>query len=79
MFFKPIIDRRGLAGFASDLGIPAKNVRSWYAQDSIPGGWFARVSNAGLATLEELIKAAERRERHAAEEREARAQRREAA
>lgn len=65
MHFKPIIARWGEAQVATALGLPVKNVRSWIAQDSIPGGWFERVAATGLATLEELAAAGTAREREA--------------
>jgi|GEM_PF-5058279 len=57
MFFKPIIERRGIAQLATALRIPSKNVRRWVDTDSIPGGWYLRVAATGIASLEELAAA----------------------
>lgn len=61
MFFTPIIDRKGLAGTAEALGLPTKNVRRWVDSDSIPADWWKPISEAEIATLEELAAAAEAR------------------
>lgn len=61
MFFTPIIDRRGLAELASDLGLPMKNVRRWIDSDSIPADWWKPIADSGVATLDELASAAEAR------------------
>lgn len=57
MFFKPIIARWGEAKLADALNLPVKNVRRWIDTDSIPGGWYLRVSRTGIASLEELAAA----------------------
>lgn len=57
MFFKPIIARWGEAKLAAALKLPVKNVRRWVDTDSIPGGWYARVAETGIATLVELAAA----------------------
>lgn len=57
MFFTPIIARWGEAKLAEALSLPVKNVRRWVDTDSIPGGWYLRVSATGIATLEELAAA----------------------
>lgn len=57
MFFKPIIARWGEAKLAEALKLPVKNVRRWGDTDSIPGGWYARVAETGIATLVELAAA----------------------
>lgn len=67
MFFKPLIDRWGVAEMAADLGLPSKNVRSWRHSDSIPAEWFGAIERAaakrGLSdvTGAMLIGIAERR------------------
>lgn len=67
MFFKPLIERWGVAALATDLGLPAKNIRRWIDSDSIPAEWFAaigrRASERGLSdiTVEKLADLAERR------------------
>jgi hypothetical protein len=65
MFFRPIISRWGDVRLAKALALPVKNVRSWIAQDSIPGGWYARVAETGIATLVELASAGTAREMYA--------------
>lgn len=65
MHFTPLIDRWGIIRLAEALGLPAKNVRSWSANDSIPGGWFERVAATGIATLDELAIAGTAREKQA--------------
>jgi hypothetical protein len=78
MHFNPIIERWGEARLAAALGLHVKNVRSWIAQDSIPGGWFARVAATGIATLEELAVAGTGRERKSEADRAAKRAMREA-
>jgi hypothetical protein len=57
MFFTPIISRWGEAKLAEALRLPVKNVRRWVDTDSIPGGWYQRVADTGIATLVELAAA----------------------
>ena len=61
MFFTPIIDRRGIADTAKAVGLPTKNVRRWTDMDSIPADWWLKLSEVGIATLDELAQAAEAR------------------
>ncbi len=61
MFFQPIIARKGVAGLAAALALPAKNVRRWVDSDSIPAEWWKPLADAGVASLDELAAAAQTR------------------
>lgn len=45
MFAKLVRDW-GITELAADLGLPAKNVRRWVDNDSIPAGWFIDIARA---------------------------------
>lgn len=70
MHFEPIIARWGISELASDLSLPAKNVRRWVDQDSIPAEWFVAVARAAETrgfkdiSVERLARVAEERRLH---------------
>lgn len=73
MIFRELIERWGIVELATDLDLPAKNIRRWVDSDSIPAEWFAAVARAaerrGFAeiTAETLVDMAERRRLERAE------------
>lgn len=62
-----IIDAAGGVGpLAKALAAPYNRVRQWPASDSIPAPYWNAVVAAGIATLDELAAAAERKRPEAA-------------
>lgn len=67
MHFTGLIDEWQVPVMAADLGLPAKNVRSWRASDSIPAEWFTAIERAARRrgkrhiTLRHLAELAEKR------------------
>lgn len=52
-------DGGGYKAVAEKLSLPSERARFWAMRDSIPGEFWKKVSDGGLATLEELAAAAE--------------------